>query len=146
MRGRIALALLLAAPPLTAEETAGAASRTAAHAPDTLGTLVSLGLGLVAVIAIIYGCAWLVRRMTGMGGVNNQVIRVVSVMALGARERIALVDVGGQQILLGITPSTVRTLHVFDSPVAAAPEAGSGDFARHLQALMGRSRTPPDKD
>jgi flagellar protein FliO/FliZ len=40
----------------------------------------------------------------------------------------------------------VRTLHVFDSPVAAAPEAGSGDFARHLQALMGRSRTPPDKD
>ena len=97
MRGRIALALLLAAPPLTAEETAGAASRTAAHAPDTLGTLVSLGLGLVAVIAIIYGCAWLVRRMTGMGGVNNQVIRVVSVMALGARERIALVDVGGQR-------------------------------------------------
>ena len=69
----------------------------AARAPGTLSTLVSLGLGLLAVIAIIYGCAWLIRRMTGM---NNNAIKVVSVMALGARERIAVVDVAGQQSLM----------------------------------------------
>ena len=69
----------------------------AAGAPGTLSTLVSLGLGLLAVIAIIYGCAWLIRRMTGM---NNNAIKVVSVMALGARERIAVVDVAGQQSLM----------------------------------------------
>jgi flagellar protein FliO/FliZ len=52
------------------------------------------------VIAIIYGCAWLIRRMTGMTGMNNNAIKVVSVMALGARERIAVVDVAGQQSLM----------------------------------------------
>ena len=79
----------------------------AARAPDTLATVLSLGAGLLAVIAIIYGCAWLIRRMSGMTGMNNNAIRVVSVMAIGARERIALVEVGGQQILLGITPSAI---------------------------------------
>lgn len=137
--------LLMLAPVVSAQEQSGPATPVT-QAPDTLGTLVSLGLGLVAVIAIIYGCAWLVRRMTGMTGLNNQAIRVLSVMAVGARERIALVEVGGTQILLGITPSTVRTLHVFAEPVVDASDTGSGDFSRRLQAMIGRSWSPPHKD
>lgn len=115
----------------------------AVRAPDTLSTLVSLGLGLLAVIAIIYGCAWLVRRMNGLTGMNNSAIKVVSVMALGSRERIAVVDVAGQQLLLGITPGTISTLHVFDEPVVTSGgNAASGDFARKLQALMGKQQRP----
>jgi Cu(I)/Ag(I) efflux system membrane fusion protein len=49
------------------------------------------------------------------------------------RERIALVDVGGKQILIGVTPQAIRTLHVFDEPVVAPDEPVSGDFARKLQ-------------
>lgn len=115
----------------------------AAGAPGTLSTLVSLGLGLLAVIAIIYGCAWLIRRMTGMTGMNNNAIKVVSVMALGARERIAVVDVAGQQLLLGITPGTIRTLHVFEEPVVSVGgRAPSGEFARKLQSLMNKPQAP----
>lgn len=106
-------------------------------------TTVSLGLGLVAVVSVIYGCAWIIRRMNGMAGTNTSTIKVVSVMAIGARERIALIDVGGQQILLGITPSAIRTLHVFDEPVTSAGNPGSSDFARRLQGMIGKSWTPP---
>ncbi|MBS3805759.1 MAG: flagellar biosynthetic protein FliO [Oleiphilaceae bacterium] len=106
-------------------------------------SLVTLGLGLLAVIAIIFGCAWIVRRMTGMGGVNNQAIKVVSVMALGARERIALIEVGGTQILVGITASAIRTLHVFDEPVVTPSEGGDSDFSRRLQGMIGRQWKPP---
>ncbi|WP_372965766.1 flagellar biosynthetic protein FliO [Marinobacter sp.] len=112
---------------------------TSQSAPDTLGMVVSLGLGLVAVIAVIYGCAWLIRRMTGMAGMNNNAIRVVSVLAIGTRERIALVEVGGQQILLGITPGSIRTLQVYDEPVVDVRNTASSDFARKLQSLMGKS-------
>lgn len=101
-------------------------------------SLVTLGLGLLAVIAIIFGCAWIVRRMTGMGGMNNKSIKVVSVMALGARERIALIEVGGTQILVGITATAIRTLHVFDEPVVTPEEDGDTDFSRRLQGLIGR--------
>lgn len=130
-----------------AEEAPAEAAQTASRAPDTVATIMSLGLGLVAVIAVIYGCAWLIRRMSGMTGMNNQAIRVVSVMAIGARERIALIEVGGQQILLGITPSAIRTLHVFDEPVVDASQAGSSDFARRLQGMIGKNwNTTAGKD
>jgi len=54
--------------------------------------------------------------------------------------------VGGQQILLGITPSAIRTLHVFDEPVVEAGSAGSGDFARRLQGMIGKSWTSPTRN
>ena len=118
------------------QETASAA---AASAPDTLLTMLTLGVGLLAVIAIIFGCAWIVRRMSGMTGGNTRAMKVVSVMPMGTRERIALIDVGGKQILVGVTPQTIRTLHVFDEPVVTPSEPVSGDFARKLQGMIGKS-------
>lgn len=132
--------------PAQAAQAAKAATESQVRAPDTMGTLVSLGIGLLAVIAIIYGCVWIIRRMNGMTGMNNQAIKVVSVMALGARERIALIEVGGQQILVGITPSAIRTLHVFDEPVVDASNPPSGDFARRLQGMIGRSWNAPTRN
>lgn len=103
--------------------------------------MVTLGLGLLAVLAVILGCAWVVRRMNGLTGMNNQAIKVVSVMALGARERIALIEVGGTQILIGVTASAIRTLHVFDEPVVTSGEGANSDFARRLQGLMAKTWT-----
>lgn len=121
---------------------ASAASSATGSAPDTVMTMVSLGLGLLAVIAIIFGCAWIVRRMSGMTGGNTRAIKVVSVMPMGTRERIALIDVGGKQILIGVTPQAIRTLHVFDEPVVAPGEPVTGDFARKLQGMIGKSWAP----
>ena len=140
------LALLLINPAFAQETAKTVAPDSPVRAPDTVGTIVSLGLGLVAVIAVIYGCAWIIRRMNGMTGMNNNAIKVVSVMAIGARERIALIEVGGQQILLGIPPSAIRTLHVFDEPVVEAGSAGSSDFARRLQGMIGKSWTSPTRN
>ncbi|KAA1174786.1 flagellar biosynthetic protein FliO [Marinobacter salinexigens] len=147
MRYSIASLLLwLPAGTVLAQEAKEAAESSAIKAPDTVGTLVSLGVGLLAVIAIIYGCAWIIRRMSGMTGANNHAIKVVSVMALGARERIALIEVGGQQILLGITPTTIRTLQVFEEPVVEPGSAPSGDFARRLQGMIGKNWTSPTRN
>ncbi|GGC75380.1 flagellar biosynthetic protein FliO [Marinobacter halophilus] len=136
---------MVALPVLAEESAAPAAGDAARNAPDTVGTVVSLGVGLLAVVAVIYGCAWLIRRMNGMTGMNNNAIKVVSVMAIGARERIALIEVGGQQILLGITPSAIRTLQVFDEPVVDAANPPSSEFARRLQGMIGKSWSAPDR-
>ena len=138
LAGLVALAL---GGQVLAQETGNELPEKAVQAPDTVATLISLGAGLVAVVAVIYGCAWIIRRMNGMTGMNNSAIRVVSVMAVGTRERVALIEVGGQQILLGITPSAIRTLHVFDEPVVDAGNPPSGDFARRLQGMIGKSWT-----
>ncbi|MDX1633478.1 MAG: flagellar biosynthetic protein FliO [Marinobacter sp.] len=142
----IGLASLLTAAPVVAEE----AQRQVTGGSGSLMSLVTLGLGLLAVLAVIVGCAWLIRRVNGLSGMNNQAIRVVAVMALGARERIALIEVGGTQILVGITASAIRTLHVFEEPVVSAPNGDRSDFARRLQGLIGKQwksgRADPDLD
>lgn len=137
--------LVLLWPALVAaqEETAREApERTGAGQGDAVATLATMGIGLLVVVALIFGCAWLIRRMNGLTGMNSGAMKVVSVMALGARERIALIDVAGTQILVGITPSSIRTLHVFDEPVVSPGQPVSGDFARKLQGLMGRHWKP----
>lgn len=128
------LGVVLCGPALGAAAESGVSP-----APTSLTSLITVGVGLVAVLAIIFGCAWVVRRMNGLTGVNNQAMKVVAAMALGARERIALIDVGGTQILVGITPSAIRTLHVFDSPVVTPGDSANSDFARRLQGMIGRS-------
>ena len=135
--GYVLPALLL--PVLVTAQEKAAPVQEVTTAPDTLVTMLTLGAGLLAVLALIFGCAWIVRRMGGMTGGTTRAIKVVSVMPMGTRERIALIEVGGTQILVGVTPSTIRTLHVFDEPVVSAGEPVSGDFARKLQGMIGKS-------
>lgn len=142
-RCRPAAVVLMALAPLLALAEEAPATEESSRAPDTLVTMLSLGGGLLAVIAIIYGCAWIIRRMNGMTGMNNQAMKVVSVMALGARERIALIEVGGKQILVGVTPSAIRTLHVFEEPVVTPGQGSSSEFARRLQGMIGKSWNSP---
>ncbi|HEY9121143.1 MAG TPA: flagellar biosynthetic protein FliO [Marinobacter sp.] len=131
--------MALLVPALVTAQEKAPAGEDVVSAPDTLVTMLTLGVGLLAVLALIFGCAWIVRRMGGMSGGNTRAIKVVSVMPMGTRERIALIEVGGTQILVGVTPSTIRTLHVFDEPVVSAGEPVSGDFARKLQGMIGKS-------
>lgn len=141
-KGPGCLFLTLLLPALVTAQEKEPAAQEVTSAPDTLVTMLTLGAGLLAVLALIFGCAWIVRRMGGMTGGNTRAIKVVSVMPMGTRERIALIEVGGTQILVGVTPSTIRTLHVFDEPVVSAGEPVSGDFARKLQGMIGKSWGP----
>jgi len=110
---------------------------------DLIGQLAQLGLGLIVVVGLIFLLGYLMRRVGPLAPQGGQHIRVISSYPLGPRDRLALVDVGGQQLLLGISPGRITTLHVFDEPVAGAEgEVASGDFARKLQAMLKRENKP----
>ena len=136
----ITVALLFAASPIRVlAEEAGEDGGMGSGTPDIMTTALTLGLGLIVVVVLIVLSGWLVRRVQGLGGVNSQALKVVAVLSVGQRERVALIDVGEKQILIGVTPQSVRTLHVFDEPVVNSSQpTGSGDFAQKLQQVMGR--------
>ena len=143
----VALVTLLPVLALAQEATVPVApERSGSGQGDALTSMATLGIGLLVVVGLIFACAWLVRRMSGLTGMNTGAMKVISVMALGARERIALIDVAGTQILVGITPTAIRTLHVFEEPVVAPGQEVSGDFAKKLQGLIGRKWKPDSTD
>jgi len=104
------------------------------------GQVVTVVAGLAFVLALVFGCGWLVKRFSGMTSTRGGAIKVVSVLPVGTRERLALVEVGGQQLLLGVTAQQITTLHTFDEPVVDASETkNNSEFAQKLHQMMSRS-------
>lgn len=123
--------------PITA--TPVAASPAAINATPIGGGrhLVSVTLALFGIIALIVAISWFVKRFGQGGFTQNQHIKIISAMPLGTRERILLVDAGGQQLLLGITATTINTLHVFNEPVVLAEKDDrASDFSRKLMTIL----------
>ena len=99
--------------------------------------LVSVTLALFGIIVLIVAISWFVKRFGQGGFTQNQHIKIISAMPLGTRERILLVDAGGQQLLLGITATTINTLHVFNEPVVLAEKDDrASDFSRKLMTIL----------
>ena len=102
------------------------------------GQLTQLLFGLLLVVGLIFALAWLMRRVQGGMPGNAQVIELVGSRAIGPRDRLVLVQVGNEQILLGVTPGRITPLHVLKEPVDA-PERQpvNSEFAQRLMDLMG---------
>lgn len=118
-----------------------AAMPAAKHAVDPLaaGNLLQLTLGLVVVLAAIVGSAWLLRRYGRLQSNMAGALRVIGGLSMGPRERVVLVQVGKQQLLLGVTPGRIQTLCVLDEPIAEPPRpAEQLKFAEQLGKVLGK--------
>jgi flagellar protein FliO/FliZ len=117
-----------------------AARRTLSAAPDPISmtSLWQLTLGMLLVLALIAAIAWLLKRtgrfqMSAGGG-----LRILGGLSMGARERVVLLQVGETQLLVGVAPGRVQTLHVLEQPLpggASAARNASG-FADQLGRFL----------
>ena len=135
--------------PLSVLAAEPAATATAAVAPvvgsGIGGQLTQLVLGLLLVLGLIFGLAWLLLRVQHAGPRQGQVIELISSRALGARDRLVLVQVGNEQILLGLTPGRITPLHVLKEPVQLpeSSQPATPEFAKRLMELMGNQKDKP---
>ena len=98
-------------------------------------------LGLLLVIGLIFMLAWLLRRVQQIGPRSNQVIKLLANQALGPRERLVLVQVGNEQVLLGLSAGRITPLHVMKEPVHLADaEPATPEFAQRLMELLGKDQ------
>ncbi|MEH3023299.1 MAG: flagellar biosynthetic protein FliO [Pseudomonas oryzihabitans] len=128
------LLLALGLLPLTA--SAAEATHPGLDVGAQLGQLL---LGLLLVIGLILGLAWLVRRVQLQGPRGEQVIKVISTQHLAPRERLVLVQVGQEQILIGIAGGRITPLHTLREPVRPGEvDAAAPEFAQRLLELISR--------
>lgn len=111
--------------------------------PVSTTQLATTVAGLFAVIGMIFVAAWLVRRLSGgQIGSGNSTIKVIANHPLGTKEKLCLIDVAGQQILVGMTAQSMQTLLVLDEPVdiqkpkAWASESVNSVFGAKLQSIL----------
>ena len=96
--------------------------------PVGVGGLGEVACALVIVLAAIFIVAWVVRRMRLAGNRVAGGLDILADVPLGQKERAVLLRVGNQQILLGVAPGRVNTLHILPEPLELAkPPAGSSN-------------------
>lgn len=101
------------------------------------GEILSMGVSMLLVVAVVIGLGCLYSRLRLNGGGRSDVIQIVASRGLGPKERLLLVQVGDQQLLLGMTSAQLSKLHSFDAPLeASAPVAETTGFADRLRAAV----------
>lgn len=124
----VALATCIAAPAVLAAERPFAAPEAVEQVPTAgAGSLVQVTLSLLLVLGVVFAAAWLMRRLRGVGRFGGGAIEILAEAPLGAKERAVLVQVGKQQLLIGVAPGQVTTLHVLQEPVTTTVNAGGNN-------------------
>ncbi|MGO3999794.1 MULTISPECIES: flagellar biosynthetic protein FliO [Pseudomonas] len=140
MKKLLGVVLALPSAVMAAEPVAAVAAP--AVGSGVAGQLTQLVLGLLLVLGLIFLLAWLLRRVQQAGPAGKgQVIELIGSRALGPRDRLVLVQVGNEQVLLGLTPGTITALHVLKEPVQVpSTEPATPEFAQRLMELLGKDK------
>ena len=105
------------------------------------GTYLQAGFALVLIVGLLAATAWMARKVSGGKGFGQAGLKVIGGVALGPRERIVLVEVGDDWLVIGVVPGQIRTLHRLAKgslPEGALPAGADKPFAQWLQGIANR--------
>ncbi|HYD79798.1 MAG TPA: flagellar biosynthetic protein FliO [Paucimonas sp.] len=122
--------LLLPAPALLGLPAAAIASEAAGAA--SAGNLFQVLLGLIVVLGLLAGAAWLLKRVGAVRPSAGNVARIVGGVSVGTRERVIVVEVADQWIVVGVAPGQVNSLATM--PRRELPSA-AGDGQAPIQPM-----------
>lgn len=133
----LAAALLI---PLT-----GYAASEAESPGIPLWSILQTLFALILVVGLMFATAWFARKLAGERRFGNEAIKIVGGIALGPRERVMLLEIGEEWLVVGVIPGQIRTLHRLPKgniPTTGHSEPMNKSFADWLQGI---SRKHADK-
>jgi flagellar biosynthetic protein FliO len=77
---------------------------------SSTGSLLQTLFALILVLAVLGALAWFLKRYGPKVGGGNANVRVVGSLNLGGRERIVVVEVGNEWIVVGASPGRINAL------------------------------------
>ncbi len=110
-----------------------------AQPPSSVDLMTTAG-SLILVLSIILLLAWLMKRMKLPTLGNQKGLKVIRQMSVGTKERIAVVQAGDEQFLIGITTQSINLISKLESPIEddlkATDSSNSASFSKQLSQLL----------
>jgi len=125
--------------PILSDTASSEATHQVVSDPFSATAVAQLVLGLIFVIGLIFLLAWIAKRTLNLTQ-NTRQIRMIAGLPLGARERVVLIEVGKEQMLLGVAPGRVNLLTRFEEPVVDSDSA-QPVFGQHLVDAIQQRRS-----
>ncbi|WGG51677.1 flagellar biosynthetic protein FliO [Rugamonas sp. DEMB1] len=119
-------AMVLPATALPAAAQALPSASSSPSSPSSAGSLLQTTLALAFVLALLVGLAWLLKRYGPKSMGSSSAVRLVGSLSVGTRERILVVEVGEQWIVVGASPGRMNAL-------ATMPRQQQDEIAAHPQ-------------
>jgi flagellar protein FliO/FliZ len=117
---------------------ATAAAAETAPAVSSAGSLLQVFIGLVAVLLLIFATAWAAKRLGVARGGSSNLLQVIGSTAVGTRERVVVVEIGDNWLVVGVTPGSVNALLTLPrgETVPTTTAAPHASFAANLKQLI----------
>lgn len=114
--------------------SAFAADAPAQAAPVIATHPLNILWGVLFLLALVVAAWWLIRRSGGLQLHGGRGMKVIAAMPVGTRERVVLIEIAGEQWLLGVAPGSVNLLHRFEQPILT--NSNADDFASKMRAVL----------
>ena len=85
--------------------------------PLSFSYVMQILISFLVVIGFILFIAWFMKRTGRLGYGSGQIIKIKSSISLGMREKILIIEVANENIVVGVAPGQIRTLHVLANGV-----------------------------
>lgn len=139
--GLLIIGLLLFSAIAYSTETAPVVGTASTRPGDYLGQIL---VSLLLVLLIIFVSAWILKRYGRVSGSLEGHLRILGALGVGQRERILLLQVGDEQLLVGVTTSHISLLHRLEVPIEVEHNnvaSISNTFSQRLQEALKQRRT-----
>ncbi|MFT5502544.1 MAG: flagellar protein FliO/FliZ [Gammaproteobacteria bacterium] len=78
--------------------------------------LLKLTVTLFFIVVMIFGIAWVLKRFNLTQQKGSGMIKVIGGMALGTKDRLMVIEIGEERLLLGLSPGRIEKLHTLNCP------------------------------
>jgi len=95
---------------------------------------------LALVLSLIACAAWLLKRLNQPRTDKASLMTVLASLSVGPRERVVLLEVAGQWLVLGVTSGQINSLLNLPAQTLAKPEKPTSDKTNFAQSWLERYR------
>ncbi len=128
---------------------AGAVANSGNAAPLNYGSsLIQVVLALALVLLMMLAAAWFFKRIGLINFKQQLPVKVVGGLNLGNRERLMVVEIADQWLVLGVTSQQISTLATLEKQSnlleQSEPKANQAAFADWLQKKLNKTSATPE--
>ena len=117
-------------------------SRPDSLTQDWSGHTLDMFGALILVIGTVFIVQLLLRHLQQKTAGSSGHLRVIQALSIGTKERVMLVQVGVDQILMGVSAAGIKHLHTLTEPVEIAeekkPSQQNSGFASTIRSITNK--------
>ena len=131
---------------LSEEISADGSSAVRIDSGLNVDSLLQVLIALISVICIIFILSVLVKKFNILPGGSSGLIKIISGISLTSKDRLLLIQVGDEQILVSASPAGINKIHelktvVESEAISSVENPKAGNFSSLLNSVISRPRS-----